>query len=77
MWASLLLPLNADDSIDFLRLQPQLDTLTSVGLDGLYAHGTAGEFQTLSEPEFDKLNELLATTCEGASLSCRAISWPA
>lgn len=68
MWASLLLPLNADDSIDFDRLQPQLDTLTSVGLDGLYAHGTAGEFQTLSEPEFDQLNELLATACEGASL---------
>jgi dihydrodipicolinate synthase/N-acetylneuraminate lyase len=63
-----LLPLDADDSIDFERLKAQVDTLTSVGLDGLYAHGSAGEFQTLSEPEFDQINELLAEACEAASL---------
>ncbi|WP_238155225.1 dihydrodipicolinate synthase family protein [Kribbella soli] len=60
MWATLLLPLNADDSIDFARLESQVEVLGRSQLDGLYAHGTAGEFQTLTEDEFDRINELLA-----------------
>lgn len=60
MWATLLLPLNADDSIDFGRLESQLATLAGSQVDGLYAHGTAGEFQTLTEDEFDRINSLLA-----------------
>lgn len=66
VWASLMLPLNTDDSIDFDRLSQQVETLLTAGLDGVYAHGTAGEFQTLSEPEFDQINELLAGACEAA-----------
>jgi dihydrodipicolinate synthase/N-acetylneuraminate lyase len=62
VWATLLLPLNADDSIDFTRLQAQAATLAGTELDGLYAHGTAGEFQTLTEPEFDRINDVLAVT---------------
>jgi dihydrodipicolinate synthase/N-acetylneuraminate lyase len=60
VWATLLLPLNADDTIDFTRLQTQAETLAATRLDGLYAHGTAGEFQTLTEDEFDRINEVLA-----------------
>lgn len=60
MWATVLLPLNADDSIDFARLQAQVDVLGASQLEGLYAHGTAGEFQTLTEDEFGRINELLA-----------------
>ncbi|GAA1607593.1 dihydrodipicolinate synthase family protein [Kribbella hippodromi] len=60
VWATLLLPLNPDDSIDFSRLEAQAETLTRTTVDGLYAHGTAGEFQTLTEAEFDRINELLA-----------------
>ncbi|TCC49820.1 dihydrodipicolinate synthase family protein [Kribbella capetownensis] len=60
VWATLLLPLNADDSIDFARLQAEVDVLGATQLDGLYAHGTAGEFQTLTEDEFDRINEVLA-----------------
>lgn len=62
MWATLLLPLNADDSIDFARLRAQAEVLSASHVDGLYAHGTAGEFQTLTEDEFDHVNELLAGT---------------
>ncbi|MEV5964414.1 dihydrodipicolinate synthase family protein [Kribbella sp. NPDC051952] len=62
MWATLLLPLNADDSIDFARLEAQAETLAGTELDGLYAHGTAGEFQTLTEDEFDRINGVLAGT---------------
>ncbi|MEV0287846.1 dihydrodipicolinate synthase family protein [Kribbella sp. NPDC050820] len=60
VWATLLLPLNADDTIDFTRLEAQAATLATTELDGLYAHGTAGEFQTLTEDEFDRVNEVLA-----------------
>jgi dihydrodipicolinate synthase/N-acetylneuraminate lyase len=60
VWATLLLPLNADDSIDFARLRAQAEVLGGSHIDGLYAHGTAGEFQTLTEDEFDHVNELLA-----------------
>lgn len=62
VWATLLLPLNADDSIDLVRLRSQLAALDATQVAGLYAHGTAGEFQTLTEREFDQINELLATT---------------
>ncbi|WP_432950203.1 dihydrodipicolinate synthase family protein [Kribbella sp. CA-253562] len=68
MWATLLLPLDPDDTIDFARLRTQLDHLVQAGLHGLYAHGTAGEFQTLTEPEYDRINELLAARCEAADL---------
>lgn len=60
MWATLLLPLNADDSIDFDRLQAQAEALGRSAVDGVYAHGTAGEFQTLTEDEFDRVNSVLA-----------------
>ncbi|MEV4265409.1 dihydrodipicolinate synthase family protein [Kribbella sp. NPDC049584] len=60
VWATLLLPLNADDSIDFARLESQVAVLASSEVDGLYAHGTAGEFQTLTEDEFDRINSVLA-----------------
>ena len=56
------MPLNADDSIDFGRLEAQAATLGPTELDGLYDHGTAGEFQTLTEPEFDRINDVLAGT---------------
>ncbi|NIK60174.1 dihydrodipicolinate synthase family protein [Kribbella shirazensis] len=62
VWATLLLPLNPDDSIDWGRLQAQADVLSATNLHGLYAHGTAGEFQTLTEDEFDRVNQVLAGT---------------
>ncbi|MDX6291602.1 MAG: hypothetical protein QOH50_677 [Kribbellaceae bacterium] len=68
VWATLLLPLHPDDTIDFGRLEDQVDFLVGAGLHGLYAHGTAGEFQTLSEAEFDQINELLAKACRAAGL---------
>ncbi|MFF0268633.1 dihydrodipicolinate synthase family protein [Kribbella sp. NPDC004536] len=60
MWATLLLPLNADDSIDFTRLEAQAQALGETSVAGLYAHGTAGEFQTLTESEYDRVNHILA-----------------
>lgn len=67
-WATLLLPIEADDSIDFARLALQVEYLVANGLGGLYAHGSAGEFWSLSEDEFDRINLLLAERCERAGV---------
>jgi dihydrodipicolinate synthase/N-acetylneuraminate lyase len=68
-WGTLLLPLRPDDSIDWERAAEALDVLAGAGLDGVYAHGTAGEFHTLSEDEYDRVNELLATACARAGVA--------
>jgi dihydrodipicolinate synthase/N-acetylneuraminate lyase len=67
-YATLLLPINADDSIDFGRLEVQLDYLIRSNVDGIYAHGTAGEFYSLTDSEFFQVNALLARKCEAAGL---------
>jgi 4-hydroxy-tetrahydrodipicolinate synthase len=67
-YATLLLPIDPGDAIDFSRLEAQLDYLIQSGVDGVYAHGTAGEFYPLAETEFLQLNELLAQKCEAAGL---------
>ncbi len=65
-WATLLLPINKDESIDFVRLADEIDCLLASGVDGVYSNGTAGEFQTQDENEFDKIQALLAQECEKA-----------
>ncbi len=60
-WGTVLLPVRPDDEIDFDLLEAELDVLLNVGLPGIYTCGTAGEFHTLEEAEFDALSELVAT----------------
>jgi 4-hydroxy-tetrahydrodipicolinate synthase len=67
-WATLMLPINADDSIDFGRLAGELDALIAAGVDGLYTNGTAGEFHTQSEGEFDAIHALVADRCHRAGM---------
>ncbi|GAA5200868.1 dihydrodipicolinate synthase family protein [Rugosimonospora acidiphila] len=66
VWGTLLLPLDDHDRIDEGRLADQLDRILAAGLDGVYAHGTAGEFTTLDEQEYDRINEMLAAACGDA-----------
>lgn len=63
-YATLLLPINDDDSIDFSRLKDELDAFIAFRVSGIYSNGTAGEFYTQSEDEFDRVSELLAERCE-------------
>lgn len=63
-WGTLLLPLNADDSIDYGRLRDEISALAAAGVDGIYSNGTAGEFHTQTEEEFDRVSEVLARQCE-------------
>jgi dihydrodipicolinate synthase/N-acetylneuraminate lyase len=60
VWGTVLLPLDAAGRIDVGRLRRELDVLTSSGLDGIYAHGTAGEFHELGEDEYDLVSGLVA-----------------
>ncbi|MDN5854421.1 MAG: dihydrodipicolinate synthase family protein [Actinomycetia bacterium] len=63
VWGSVLLPVGSDDAIDWDRLEAEVDVLAASPLDGVYAHGTAGEFHTLSEDEYDRVSALLAAVC--------------
>lgn len=67
-WATLLLPINADESIDYGRLEEELNFLIRAGVNGLYSNGTAGEFHTQTEDEFDQIHERVAAYCEAANL---------
>lgn len=67
-WASLLLPINQDDSIDYGRLAAELDSLTAFRTDGIYTNGTACEFYTQSEDEFDRISAMVAEHCEAAGV---------
>lgn len=67
-WATLLLSWNADDSLDLPRASDQIGALIAFGVNGIYSNGTAGEFHTLTEAEFDTLAELLAHQCEKSGM---------
>lgn len=67
-WGTLLLPINADDSIDYGRLEMEIDALIAAEVDGIYSNGTAGEFHTQTEAEFDQISQLLAEKCNAADM---------
>ena len=67
-WGAVLLPLNDDDSIDFMRLREELDVLLRAQLDGVYTNGTAGEFHTLEEDEYDLVTDAVAGACAAAGV---------
>ncbi len=68
-WAPLLLPINDDESIDYSRLSDEIDYLISSRVSGIYSNGTAGEFFTQTEDEFEKINSILAYKCKKAGMS--------
>jgi len=67
-WGTILLPINQDESIDFVRLAEQIDVLLNAGVQGIYTNGTAAEFYSQTEEEFDRIHELLAERCEKAGM---------
>lgn len=67
-YATVLLPITADDRIDFDLLADELGAIAASGVDGVYSNGTAGEFYSLSEDEFTRINALVAQTSEAAGL---------
>jgi 4-hydroxy-tetrahydrodipicolinate synthase len=67
-WATLLLSWNRDGSLDAPSVSDEIDLLAGFGVDGIYAHGTAGEFHALTDDEFDQISSLLAARCERAGV---------
>jgi hypothetical protein len=59
-WATLITPWNDDDSPDIHRLAAEIDAMIGFGVDGIDSNGTAGEFHTQSEQEFDLISGILA-----------------
>jgi len=68
-WATILLPIEDDDSIHFGKLSQQLDRLIEMKVHGIYSNGTAAEFFNQTEEEFERVNELLAEKCEQAGMA--------
>ena len=64
VWGSLLLPLNPDESIDWKALEGQIRYLCRSGVNGVYSNGTACEFFTQNEKEYEGVCELIASICE-------------
>lgn len=71
-WATLLLPIAEDESIDWGRLEDEIHVLLSSGVDGIYSNGTAGEFYAQTEEEFDRVQQTLAERCEKAAMPFQA-----
>lgn len=62
-WATVLLPLDARDRIDWAALEEQVRRLAASGVDGVYTNGSAGEFWAQTEAEFDRLSGAVAGIC--------------
>ena len=60
IWGTILLPVDAQDRIDWGALAEELDVLVASGLHGIYANGTAGEFHNQTEAEYTRLVQLVA-----------------
>jgi len=67
-WATLILPIAEDDSIDFDKLGAEIDALIAAGVDGIYSNGTAGEFHNQTEAEYDRIQNMLASRCRTAGM---------
>lgn len=67
-WAAFVLPIDADDRIDFARLAEEIDSLIAMGIDGLYSNGTTAEFYNQTEAEFDAIHRLFAEKCTAAGM---------
>ena len=67
-WATLLTAWNADDSLDLGRVAAEIETLIAARVDGIYSNGTAGEFHTQTEDEFDRISQCLAEKCNAAGM---------
>jgi len=63
-WATLLLNIAEDDSIDYSFLKDEIDIFCDAGVSGVYSNGTAGEFYAQSRKEFEKIQTILTEKCE-------------
>lgn len=68
IWCSIQLPIKQDNTIHFEDLQTEIDLLTRSTVQGIYSNGTAAEFYNQTEAEFDRIHEMMATSCWKAEI---------
>lgn len=67
-WATVLTPFE-DDTLDLAALDHELEVLVAAHPEGIYTHGTAGEFFNQTEAEWDAVVTRVARDCEAAGLA--------
>lgn len=67
-WATMLLPIHEDESIDYGLLEKEIDRIIDAKVDGIYSNGTACEFFTLTSQEYEATTEILAGKCQDAGM---------
>jgi len=67
-WGTVLLPIEADESIHWKKLEEEIDFLAASGVAGLYTNGSAGEFFSQTNDEFFRLNLMVAKACRSAGI---------
>lgn len=67
-WAPVLTPFRDDDSLNLDALEDELDAIVAAQPQGIYAHGTAGEFFNQTEEEWDAVTAAVARRSEAASI---------
>ena len=68
IWGTILLPVDAQDRIDWGALAEELDVLVASGLHGIYANGTAGEFHNQTDAEYERIAQLVADKAHAARM---------
>ncbi|QHN04333.1 dihydrodipicolinate synthase family protein [Granulicella sp. WH15] len=63
-YAAVLTPRDADGSINEALFRSWLNFLISRGVDGFAINGATGEFCLVTEPEFDRLMQIVAETIQ-------------
>src|SRR5271165_3547627 len=58
MWAALLVTWTADDQLDEGTTRENVRRVCQAGVDGVYTHGTTGEFYAQSEEEWRRVASL-------------------
>jgi len=68
-WATLLLATDNKGNIDYSKLSNEIDVLIASKPNGIYSNGTAGEFYSQTEDEFDQISLLLSEKCEKSGVN--------
>jgi len=68
-WATLLLATDYNGAINYSKLSDEIDVLIASRPNGIYSNGTAGEFYSQTEDEFDRVSMMLAEKCEKARIA--------
>jgi dihydrodipicolinate synthase/N-acetylneuraminate lyase len=67
-WATILLPLRDDETIDYDKLDNLVQRLIDAKVSGIYTNGTAAEFLSQSEDEFDRISGIVSERCHAAHI---------